>query len=103
MVGRALGLRVHAVPTLVLSELSARWASRTLSTRFLVASFAVLCTTLLISGVWMEERIKSSLVEAAAHASAHVIDSVVEPRIQALATQRTLSEESQKVLYGLVR
>ncbi len=103
VVGRALGLRVHAVPTLVLSELSARWASRTLSTRFLVASFAVLCTTLLISGVWMEERIKSSLVQAAAHASAHVIDSVVEPRMQELATQRTLSEESRKVLYGLVQ
>lgn len=87
---------------MVLRSLSARWARHTLSTRFLIASIFVICTAMLHIGAWVDGRIRQSVVEPAASASAHFMERVIRPYIQELADKSELSPASKIALGGLV-
>lgn len=92
----------HWHPTLVLRRVSDEWARHTLSTRFLIASIFVICTAMLHIGAWVDGRIRHSVVEPAASASAHYIERVIRPYVQELASHPQLSDASKIALGGFV-
>ena len=85
----------HWHPTLVLKRIAQRWAQHTLSTRFLIASIFVICTAMLHVGAWVDGRIRQSVVEPAAAASAHYVERVISPLIQSIGASGELSPDAK--------
>lgn len=79
-----------------------RWTERTLSTRFIIASTIVIITTMMLVGAWVDARIRKTVIDNAARASAHYMETLFEEPLQELATQRTLSSKTKLTIAGLV-
>ena len=92
----------HWHPTLVLRRVSDNWARHTLSTRYLIASIFVICTAMLHIGAWVDGRIRKSVVDPAASASAHYMERVIRTYEKELAAQTPLSEASKSALGSYV-
>lgn len=89
-------------PTKVLQWLADKWMDWTLSTRFLFASSIVICTTMVCVGAWIDSRIKKSVVQNAAAASARYMEALIGPPIQEMAQSRTLTPRARLIISDLI-
>ena len=71
----------------------ARWESLGLAGRFIVAAMTVMLCAMTIHGLWLDERTKDGVVHSAASGAALYINSAVEPHLQDLKKDRTLSPD----------
>jgi signal transduction histidine kinase len=78
------------------------WNELTLSTRFAIASCFTIATAMLITGAWIDHRLKTSVVDHAAMASARVIERVIQTHVQSLANGGPVSDEAKQVLTNLI-
>lgn len=92
----------QSYPTKVLRWLAGKWTDWTLSTRFLIASSIVICTTMICIGVWIDTRIKKSVVQNAAAASARYMEALIGPAVQDLAQRPTLTPRAKLVISDLI-
>ncbi len=86
----------------ILEYLHERWTARTLSTRFVIASTIVICTTMLLIGAWVDARIRKTVIDNAAVTSARYMEALFQEPLQELATQRSLSPNTRLKIAGLV-
>lgn len=103
LVGLSIRLKSEINRTLVLNRLGAPWARMSLSTRFVIASFFVVFLTMVLTGAWVDSRMRQSVVHNAALMSTRVMESVIAPHIQELATGQTLSNTAKAAINGLIR
>lgn len=89
--------------TKVLQRLSDEWAKRTLSTRFVIVSAVVILTTMLHLGAWMDGRIRTGSVEAAANAAARYMELTLQDHLQSLETEPALSAEARAAIHKVMR
>ena len=89
-------------PTKVLHWLREKWADWTLSMRFFVASSIVICTTMVCVGAWIDSRIKKSVVQNAAAASARYMEVLIGPAIQEMAHRTALTPRAKLVISDLI-
>jgi signal transduction histidine kinase len=89
-------------PTKVLQWIAGKWTEWTLSTRFLIASSIVICSTMLFVGTWMDTRIRKSVIQNAAAASARFMDALISPAIQEMAQRATLTPRAKLVISDLI-
>lgn len=101
-VGWPIGPLAQGNPTKVLQWLAGKWTSRTLSTRFLIASSIVICTTMFCVGAWMDSRIRKSVIQNAAASSARYMEALIGPAIQELAQRSSLTPRSKLTISGLI-
>lgn len=97
-----IGLWSRNSPTKVLQWLGSKWKDWTLSTRFLIASTIVICTTMICVGAWIDSRIKKSVVQNAAAASARYMEALIGPAVQEMAQRTTLTPRAKLVISDLI-
>jgi signal transduction histidine kinase len=85
-----------------LQWLADKWTDWTLSTRFLIASSIVICTTMMCVGIWIDTRIKKSVVQNAAAASARYMEALIGPAVQDMAQRPTLTPRAKLVISDLI-
>jgi len=74
----------------------------TLSTRFLIASSIVIFTTMMSIGAWIDTRIKTSVVQNAAAASARYMEALIGPAVQDMGHSRMLTPRARLVISELI-
>ncbi len=75
----------------------------TLAAQFLIAGSVVLLSGMVIIGFWVTSQIEEGVTRNTAAATALYMESFVAPRVQGLATNRTLSPAAQQELDKLLR
>ena len=75
--------------------------SMSLSTRFVVASFFVVVTTMLLTGAWVDARIKKTVFRNASLSSARIIGNLLEAHLQDLPATRAVSEKAKSIAHEL--
>jgi signal transduction histidine kinase len=85
-----------------ISNARKNWADLTLSTKFAIASCIAIATAMALTGAWVDHRLKTSVVDNAAMASARVIERVVQSHVQDLNTASPINDEAKRVLANLI-
>jgi signal transduction histidine kinase len=78
------------------------WERLSLSSQFIIAASAVLLSTMTVLGAWISSRIEEHVVQNTAISTAFYIDSLIEPLVQALATNDGLDEDKRAELDNIL-
>jgi signal transduction histidine kinase len=81
---------------------AARWAQLGLTRQFTVATSAIVIIGMLIVGHWVTGRISDAVVHSNAVTAALYTDRFIEPRVQELVSQSTLSPANERALEELL-
>ncbi len=84
-----------------ISKLRARWRDVDLASQFAMTAAAVIAIAMAILASWMTGRIEHGVVAHAATSAALHMDVFIEPHLQELATQQSMSDASKKALNNL--
>jgi signal transduction histidine kinase len=103
IVERSIGPKTDRLPTLVQNHLHDQWTRLTLSTRFLIASTLIVCTTMLLIGAWVDGHRKKIVVQNAGLASARTMHIAIQGQIQDIETLRSLSPSAKQVIADLTK
>lgn len=81
-----------------------RWVNRqfTLSEQFLMVSFAILVTGMIVIGSWVANRVERAVIDQTASVTALYMESFVSPLLQPLTTHDKLDTEQHRALQRLV-
>jgi signal transduction histidine kinase len=85
------------------TRIKARGRNLSLSTQFVIAAAVILGLTMFFVGKLVSERIESAVVHSAAVAAAQYMDTFLEPYVQELGRDNTLSVESVQALDHLTQ
>ena len=77
---------------------AARWSNLSLAGQFIGAAMTVMFCAMTIYGLWLDERIKVSVVHSTASGAALYINSAVEPHLQGLKNDPVLTPDAQNSL-----
>src|SRR5690606_17760446 len=81
---------------------SAGWSSWSLSTRFIIAAAMVLCVSMAALGSWVNRQITRSVLATSGATAASFMDDFIEPLIQDIRADGTLSPESRTRLDAML-
>ncbi len=84
-----------------IGSLRVRWARISLSARFLIASALAICLTMLLTSAWVENQLRTGVVRNAAASSARIMEAVIGPHIQDIATTKSVSIAARQAIASL--
>jgi signal transduction histidine kinase len=78
------------------------WQGAGLSIKFAALSAVILLFSMYLVGQWMSAQVATATIQSRSAATVLQLDSIVEPRVQALATGAPLSDSDRQALDGLL-
>ncbi len=80
-----------------------RYSRLTLARQFLLVSFLILLTGMVVIGFWVGRQIETGVINRTAGVTALYVDSFIAPHVQSLANGDSLGKEHLKALSSLLR
>lgn len=85
-----------------MARLFDRWAARTLSTRFVIASTLIVCTTMFVIGAWVDNRIRTTVVANASESASLYAQILLQRSLQELVDHDRLSPRARETIASLI-
>ena len=93
--------RPHLVATI--TSITSMWSRLTLAKRFTLVSLLVILGISLGIGAWMSRRIELSVFRLVTETTTLYVDSIIEPNLQELASQKSVTPAHAQILQSLLR
>ena len=102
VVGKAIGLWSESFRSIGVARLFDKWAERTLSTRFVIASTLIVCTTMFVIGAWVDNRIRTTVVANASESASLYVQILLQRSLQELVESDRLSPRARDTIANLI-